>query len=338
MGELLEQWPSAALTLFARYGVGSREKLGFRPEQTLREVLTRHLIFEPQPVLARLEEAEREQRGFRVGPGEFAARMSSGRVVDCRSREEFACLRLPGATYLDGELARVVRAEPSVPLWLYDHQGPMAGAAAVHFAGMGVRQVHVLAGGIHAWALQVDAGMPLYGAPAGSHPERPRLLADRRQARFPCAATSVALEGDASRVPFGCERVWRSGRYVAVLRASSQDWLPVARAVAAWVGSEEFEEHPWREQARAAGVRERVERILREEVQPTLKSHKGEVELVSWEDGVAGVALSGGCQGCSSAAITVSEEIAAILFGHVPELEGVVDASWHEDPAATPHH
>lgn len=338
MGELLEQWPSAALTLFARYGIGSREKLGFRPEQTLRAVLTRHLIFEPEPVLARLEEAEREQRGFRLAPRDFAARMSLGRVVDCRSREEFATLRLPGAVYLDAAVAAEIRREPGAPLFLYDHQGPMAGAAAIHFAGMGVRSVHVLDGGIHAWASQVDAGMPLYGAPAGLHPERPRLLADRRQGRFPCAPAAGPMEGDPFAVPFACERLWRSGAYLAVLRASSEAWLPVAREVAAWAASPAFGEHPWREQKREAGVRERVEQILREEVQPTLKSHKGEVELVSWEDGVAGVALSGGCQGCSSAAITVSEEIAAILFGHVPELEAVVDASWHEDPAAAPHH
>lgn len=336
MGELLEQWPSAALTLFARYGVGSREKLGFRPEQTLREVLTRHLIFEPAPVLARLEQAEAEQRGYRVSPAAF---LTSGFVVDCRSAEEFATLRLPGARYLDAATAAEIRSRPDTPLWLYDHQGPMAGAAAIHFAGLGCRSVHVLDGGITAWALHMDPQMPLYGGPAGEHPGRPRLLADRRQGRFPCASTPRPLEGNPAQLPFACLRVWRSGTYVAVLRDSAAEWLSVARDVASWVNSADFAAHPWTPQPRdEAAVGATLAAILRDEVQPTLKSHKGEVELVSWSDGVASVRLSGGCQGCSSAAITVSEEIAAALYRHVPELEGVEDASWHEDPAAAPHH
>ncbi len=72
MGELQSLWPSAPLTLLARFGVGGREKLGFRPQQTLRAVLARHLFFHVEAVLARLREAEEAQRVFRLPPSSFA--------------------------------------------------------------------------------------------------------------------------------------------------------------------------------------------------------------------------------------------------------------------------
>lgn len=337
MGELLAEWPSASLTLFARYGVGSRDKLGFRAEQPLRAVLARYLIFEPEKVMETLREAEEQQRRYRVSPQEFAAGCGSGRVVDCRSREEWETVHLPGAQYLDAELAAAIRAEPDTPLWLYDHRGPLAGAAALHFAGLGCRCVRVLDGGLLAWSEQVDPTFPAYGAESSDAPVR--LLPDRRQARFRVGERAPApLEASPEQVPFACARVWWQDDFVAVLRESSQNWHEVAPTVLGWLSG------PWRqyftrplrleEQSTRAMLRE----VLREQVQPTLTSHKGEVELVDFNQGVAHVALSGGCQGCSSAAITVSEEIAAYLYRALPELLGVEDASWHEDPAATPHH
>lgn len=324
MGELLAEWPSAGLTLFARYGVGGREKLGFRPEQRLRQVLSRYLVFDVESVLQRLRETELEQRQFRLAPAAFARALGGAPLIDCRSPEEFRLGTLPGARLLDAALAAEVRGRAVL---LIDGRGPMAGAAAVHLAGKLGCQPQVLDGGLVAWSEQVDPGFPVLGA-RGS-----RILPDWNQARFAWEPVSEALEGDASLVPFECLRLWRSRDYLAVLRPVSDDWPSLARAVLAW----DWQSHPWRPQPREDWS-DQLRGVLYEEVQPDLQSHKGVVSLKELREGVAFVELGGGCQGCSSAAITVGQEIAAALWRRVPELEGVEDASAHEDPAAQPHH
>lgn len=324
MGELLAEWPSAGLTLFARYGVGGREKLGFRPEQRLRTVLSRYLVFDVEAVLERLQETEMEQRQFRLAPTLFARLLGSAPLIDCRSPEEFRLGTLPGARLLDAQTAAEVRGGQAL---LFDHRGPMAGAAAVHLAAKLNCLPRVLDGGLVAWSEQVSANYPVLGG------VRSRILPDWNQARFQCSPVSEPLEGDPSLAPFECRRLWRSHDYLAILRSSSDDWPALAPAITRF----EWQNHPWRPQQRSDWS-ERVRHVLENEIQPDLQSHKGTILLKELRDGVAHVELGGGCQGCSSAAITVGQEIAAALYRSIPELEGVEDASAHEDPAAQPHH
>ncbi|MBX3167196.1 MAG: NifU family protein [Candidatus Eremiobacteraeota bacterium] len=324
MGELLAEWPSAGLTLFARYGVGGREKLGFRPEQRLRQVLSRYLVFDVEAVLQRLHQSELEQRQFRLAPAQFARALGEAALVDCRSPEEFRLGTLPGARLLDARLAAEVRGQRVL---LFDQRGPMAGAAAVHLAAKLGCQPQVLDGGLLAWSEQIQPAYPVVGG------RRSRILADWKQARFRCAPVSEPLEGDPALVPFECLRLWRSRDYLAVLRSSSDDWPALTPLIQAW----DIEKHPWRPQTRGDWT-ERVRQVLKEDVQPDLQSHKGVVFLKEMREGVAHIELGGGCQGCSSAAITVGQEIAAALWRRIPELEGVEDASAHEDPSAQPHH
>lgn len=321
MGELLESWPSAALTLFARFGVGTRDKLGFRPDQPLRQVLARYLLFDVEAVLERLHQAELAQRAYRVSPSRFAE--STAPLLDCRGAADFALATLPGAQLLDAAAAARVRGGP---VRVFDQEGPMAGAAAVHLASLGC-QPQALEGGLVAWARQVDPAFPVCG------PVPSRILPGWKQIRFAAEPVSQALEGDPASLPFACARLWRSRDYLAVVPVG--DFVELARAVRAWLPA--LAAHPWRPQTRGDWG-QTLREVLQNEVQPTLTSHKGVVELVDVREGVAHVRLGGGCQGCSSAAITVSQEIAAALYQAIPELEGVEDASEHDSPQALPHH
>lgn len=323
MGELLERWPSAALTLFARFGVGTRDKLGFRADQPLSQVLARHLLFDVPLVLERLGEAEAAQQAFRISPPEFA--QSTAPLLDCRSAQDFRLATLPGARLLD---ASAVAAVKGGPVRLFDQEGAMAGAAAVHLATLGC-QPQVLAGGLVAWANQVDPTFPV----CGSAPSR--ILPDWQQLRLHVPKVSLPLEGEPTALPFPCRRIWRSRDYLAVLRLPESDFSSLSRSVHQWLP--QLDRHPWLPQARGDWA-ETLQKVLAEEIQPNLTSHKGVVELVEVRDGVARVRLGGGCQGCSSAAITVGQEIAAALYRAVPELEGVEDASDHQSAQAQPHH
>ena len=66
----------------------------------------------------------------------------------------------------------------------------------------------------------------------------------------------------------------------------------------------------------------RVEEAL-ESVRPYLYSHKGDVELVRLEDGIARLRLQGSCDGCPSSASTLELAITQALDEAAPDLAGI---------------
>lgn len=73
----------------------------------------------------------------------------------------------------------------------------------------------------------------------------------------------------------------------------------------------------------------RVLAVLDEQINPSIASHGGRADLVSVDDGVAYLRLSGGCQGCGMASVTLSQGIEVALRDEVPEITRVVDVTDH---------
>jgi Fe-S cluster biogenesis protein NfuA len=64
-----------------------------------------------------------------------------------------------------------------------------------------------------------------------------------------------------------------------------------------------------------------------EKTQPYLRSHGGEVELESIENGVVRVRFKGACGHCSSSEATLKEAVEAAIYAAAPEIEAVIAAS-----------
>lgn len=73
----------------------------------------------------------------------------------------------------------------------------------------------------------------------------------------------------------------------------------------------------------------RVQQVLDERVNPAIAMHGGRADLVKVEDATAYLRLSGGCQGCGLAKVTLSQGIEVALKEAVPEIESVVDVTDH---------
>lgn len=71
-------------------------------------------------------------------------------------------------------------------------------------------------------------------------------------------------------------------------------------------------------------MREKIEQVLREEVRPALAAHGGDVEFVSFADGVLRVRFLGQCAGCPSAYITLEEVVEKAVCEAVSEVKQVV--------------
>lgn len=76
-------------------------------------------------------------------------------------------------------------------------------------------------------------------------------------------------------------------------------------------------------------IEERVAQAL-DNVRPYLRSHGGNVELLSITDGVVRLKLEGSCNGCASSALTLKSAIEGAVYDAAPdmtalEVEGVVE-------------
>lgn len=76
-------------------------------------------------------------------------------------------------------------------------------------------------------------------------------------------------------------------------------------------------------------VAERVVSVLDHQINPAIAAHGGHAELVAVEDDTAYLRLSGGCQGCGMASVTLSQGIEVALRDSVPEISRVVDVTDH---------
>jgi Fe-S cluster biogenesis protein NfuA len=70
-------------------------------------------------------------------------------------------------------------------------------------------------------------------------------------------------------------------------------------------------------------MQEKVEEIL-DKIRPILVRDGGNVELVGVNDGTVEVRLTGACNGCAMATITLKMGIEKILKQEIPEIKEVV--------------
>jgi Fe/S biogenesis protein NfuA len=77
-------------------------------------------------------------------------------------------------------------------------------------------------------------------------------------------------------------------------------------------------------------VADRVTQVLDRQVNPAIAAHGGRAELVAIEHETVRLRLSGGCQGCAVASVTLRQGIENALVRAVPEIRGVVDVTDHQ--------
>ena len=70
-------------------------------------------------------------------------------------------------------------------------------------------------------------------------------------------------------------------------------------------------------------MKERVEKAL-ETIRPSLQMDGGDIELVSVEDGIVKVRLTGACGGCPMSQITMTQGVEKAIKKAVPEIKKVI--------------
>lgn len=73
----------------------------------------------------------------------------------------------------------------------------------------------------------------------------------------------------------------------------------------------------------------KINKLLEEQVRPSLKSHGGDVQIIDLDNNKLFVKLTGGCQGCSSSSATLKDGIERLVKSKFPSIEEVVDMTDH---------
>ena len=76
-------------------------------------------------------------------------------------------------------------------------------------------------------------------------------------------------------------------------------------------------------------IAQQILEILEEDVNPQIAMHGGWADLVAFEEGSAYIRMSGGCQGCGLAKMTLSQGIAVAITDAIPEVREIVDVTDH---------
>ncbi len=165
MEGLLARLPSARRALFAAYHLGGCQSCAYRDEETLAEVCARNEISVEEAIAELLASHQRDQ-AMLMAPAELKQRLDQGnalRLFDIRTREEHDAVRIENSEFLTQELQnQLFAAPPEQAFVLYDHRGRDVLDRCAWFHGHGLKNTLALAGGIDAWAKEIDPKVPRY--------------------------------------------------------------------------------------------------------------------------------------------------------------------------------
>ena len=74
---------------------------------------------------------------------------------------------------------------------------------------------------------------------------------------------------------------------------------------------------------------ERVQQVIEQRINPAIAAHGGYISLVDVKDNVVYIEMSGGCQGCGMARVTLRHGVERMIREAVPEIVGVEDVTDH---------
>ena len=74
---------------------------------------------------------------------------------------------------------------------------------------------------------------------------------------------------------------------------------------------------------------QRLAQFVESQINPSVASHGGRITLVDVRDNVAYVQLSGGCQGCGMATVTLKQGVERMIREAFPEIVDVIDVTDH---------
>ena len=131
------------------------------------------------------------------------------------------------------------------------------------------------------------------------------------------------------------ENILIAENQVTVTKSGHEPWPVIGKKIGAkireHIQSNEPAVNPEFEAAlpSESDLRDKVKDLLENEINPALGAHGGFVELIDVRRNSVYVRLGGGCQGCSSAKLTLKMGIEKLIRERIPEVGEVLDITDH---------
>lgn len=163
------------------------------------------------------------------------------------------------------------------------------------------------------------------------HTGRPRSFTADDADRSPLAARLFVLDH--------VDTVLITDRTVSITKTPSGVWEHMVRPVAAAIRAHLASRQPAvYDNAALSGppgrrsddeIRTVIEELLERDVNPAIASHGGSISVVAVHNGDLSIAMSGGCQGCSSSSATLRNGFEAKARLVAPEIGDIIDTTDH---------
>lgn len=129
----------------------------------------------------------------------------------------------------------------------------------------------------------------------------------------------------------GIARVELDENIVTVTKAGEDDWRQVGKRIGSAIRLflNPPPEIPEGDMLPPDVLREKIQRVLDEQINPGVASHGGYVELLDVADNNVFLRMGGGCQGCGAADVTLKMGVERLLREEVPQIQNVFDSTDH---------
>jgi rhodanese-related sulfurtransferase len=166
LAQVLQSYPGARRSLFAKYHIGGCSACAFSPTETLTQLCARNSI-PVDEVIEHIRSSHEADVQLQITPDELAQLIVQNpglRLLDARTREEHEAVHIPGSVLISQELIQQAfdSWDKNAPLVIYDHTGGRSLDIVAYFIGHGFDNVRALAGGIDAYSAEVDPSLPRY--------------------------------------------------------------------------------------------------------------------------------------------------------------------------------
>jgi Fe-S cluster biogenesis protein NfuA len=129
----------------------------------------------------------------------------------------------------------------------------------------------------------------------------------------------------------GISKVELDENIVAVTKGGQDDWRQVGKRIGGAIRLflNPPPDIPEGEMLPPDVLREKIQRVLEEQINPGVASHGGYVELLDVTDNNVFLRMGGGCQGCGAADVTLKMGVERLLREEVPQIQNVFDSTDH---------
>lgn len=134
-------------------------------------------------------------------------------------------------------------------------------------------------------------------------------------------------KADDAVVDVGGFKVFVDAQSAELLKGATIDWAETLHEAGFKIENPNVK--PIGAEPPTGALAERVRKVIETRINPAVAMHGGHVSLLDVRENVAFVELSGGCQGCGMASVTLRQGIESMIKEAVPEIAEIVDVTDH---------